>query len=152
MCDVKLRNTWYGGATMQTCILCEPRPLNVIILWCLLMHGNHSTVVYAYVCTKSDHLQACIEPRPSIDYCCRLQRYYPGKRDYYPCSMSASHGIAAVQSTCITPLHHSHLFEAHPGAYKLAGATCSAMHHTYWSITKPISYCGYLHSYVPTIR
>ena len=41
-----------------------------------------------------------------------------------PCSMSVSHGIAAVQSTCIIPVKsHSHLLEACPGAYKLAGFT-----------------------------
>ena len=48
--------------------------------------------------------------------CCRLQMYYP-------CSMTASHWITAVQSTCITHLYHTHLFKARPGACKLAGAT-----------------------------
>ena len=82
-------------------------------------------VLYAYVCTKSDHLLACIEPRPSIDCCCRLQAWYR-------CSMSASYEIVAVQSTCIRPLQsHSHLFEARLGACKLAGATYSTTQHTY---------------------
>ena len=58
------------------------------ILWCLLVHGSHTPVSYMYVCTKSDHLQACIVPRPSINCCCRPQ-------ECYPCSMSVSHGIAA---------------------------------------------------------
>ena len=33
--------------------------------------------LYAYVCTKSDHLQICIVPRPSIDCCCRPRECYP---------------------------------------------------------------------------
>ena len=50
---------------------------------------------------KSNHLQAWIEPRPSIDCCCRLQ-------ECNPCRILASHGIAALQSTraldlCKTP-------------------------------------------------
>jgi len=37
-------------------------------------------LLYVYVCTESNYL-ACIEPRPSIDCCCR-------PRECYPCSMS----------------------------------------------------------------
>ena len=57
----------------------------------------------------------------------------------YPYNMSASHGIIAAQSMCIRPVQsHSHLFEARPGACKLAGVTYSTMHHTYWSIVIPL--------------
>ena len=132
-------------ATMSTYVLHEPCPPFVIILWCLLVHGSHTPVSYVHICTKSDHLQACIEPRPPINCCCRLQKCYS-------CSMSASHQIAAVQNTYIRPLHHSHPFEARSGACKLAGATYIVMHHTYLSIAVPISYHGYMHSYAPAIR
>ena len=80
---------------MPVYTLCEPHPLFVIALWCLLVHGSYIPVSYVYVCTKSDHSQACIEPHPSINCCCRPQ-------ECYPCSMSASHEIA-VQSTRIRP-------------------------------------------------
>ena len=99
-------------------VLRKPPPLFVIVLWCLLVHESHNSVSYVYI---------CIQPRPSIDCCCRSQKCYP-------CSMSVSHEIAAAQST--RPLHHSHLIEARPGACKLAGATYSAVHHTYRSIAK----------------
>jgi len=89
-------------------VLREPCPLFVIILWCLLVHGSHTPISYVYTCTKFNQLQACIEPHPLIDCCCRRQKCYP-------CSMSVLH---AVQSTCIRLLHHSHLFKAHPGACK----------------------------------
>ena len=106
---------------MPTYVLRKPRLFFVIVL-CLLVHGSHTHV---YACTKSDHLQAFIEPRPLINCYCRPQ-------ECCSCSMSASHKIAAVQSTCIRPVqNHSQLFEAHPGACKLAGATYSAMDHTY---------------------
>ena len=78
------------------------------------LHNSHP----CFVC-----VWACIEPCPSIDCCFRLQ-------ECYPCRILASHGIAAIQSTCIRPLQsHSHLVEARPGAFKLAGATYSAMQH-----------------------
>ena len=91
--------------------------------------------MYVYACTKSNHLQASIEPHPSIDCCCRFQ-------ECYPCRILASHGIAAVQSTCIRPLQsQSHLFETCPGAYKLTGATYSAMQHGMCSTpTDPLIY------------
>ena len=117
-------------------------PTIVIVLWCLLVHGSHTPVSYVYVCTKSDLLKACIEPHPSIDCCCRPEECYPS-------SMSASHGITVVHSKCIRPLQSNfHLFEACPGVCKLAGATYSTVHHTYWSIDIPISCHGYMHSYV----
>ena len=48
-------------------------PTFAIVLWCLLVHRSPTPVLYAHVCTKSDHVQACIEPRPSINCYCRLQ-------------------------------------------------------------------------------
>jgi len=38
-------------------------PTLVIILWCLLVHENHNPFSYVYVCTKSNHLQACATPK-----------------------------------------------------------------------------------------
>ena len=87
-----------------------------IVLWWLLVHESHTPVLYLYVCTKSDHSQARIEPRPLIDGCCMSQKWYP-------CCMSASHGIAAVQSTCIRPLHHSNLMHL-----QYANSTVSNVH------------------------
>ena len=78
-------------------ILCEPCPLFVIVLWCLLVHGSHTPVLYVHACKKSDQLQACIEPHPLIDCCCR-------PRKCYPCNMSASHWITAFAlDHCTTP-------------------------------------------------
>jgi len=45
-------------------------PAFVIVLWCLLVNGSNTPVSYVYVWVKSDHLQVCIEPCPSIDCCC----------------------------------------------------------------------------------
>jgi len=127
---------------MPTYILREPC---LPVLKCLLVHGSHTPVLYGYVCTKSDHSQAGIEPRPTINCYCRPQKCYP-------CSMSASQGIAAVQNICIRLLLHFHLFKSHPGSCKLAGATYSAMRHIYRSIAIPISYHGYICSYIRTFN
>ena len=62
--------------------------------------------LYVHVCTKSDHLQACIMPCLSINCCCR-------HRECYPCSMSASHGITALQSTCISLCKATPTFSKH---------------------------------------
>ena len=40
-------------------ILREPHPLFKIALWCLLEHGSHTPISYAYACIKSKYLQAC---------------------------------------------------------------------------------------------
>ena len=101
-------------------ILCSllATPTFVIIFRWLLVHGSHA-LFHMCICTKSDLLKACIEPRPLINCCCRPQ-------ECHPCSMSALHWIAAKRNTCIRPVQsHSHLFEAHPGACKLTGATYS---------------------------
>ena len=76
-----------------------------------------------HACTKSNHLQACIEPCPSIDCCCRLQECYPWR-------FLALHRITAAQSTRIRPLQsHSHLFKTCSGTCNLVGVTYSAMQH-----------------------
>jgi len=86
-------------------VLHEPRPLFIIVLWFLLVHESHTPVSYMYVhvCTKSNHLQACIEPHPSIDCCSRLQKCYP-------CSMS---GLllckAHALDLCTTPTFSKHV-------------------------------------------
>ena len=139
-CNRKLRNKWYGGATNNNA--------NVNSLWTMLTRTLVSVSAWkqhpCFVCICMHKIQPCIEPRPRIDCYCRPQKCYL-------CSMSASQGIAAVQSTCIRLLLHFHLFKPHPGTCKLAGATYSAIHYIYWSIAIPISYHGYMYSYVPSI-
>jgi len=98
--EIKEYMIWRCNNVSVCCSLATPT--FVIVLWWLLVHKSHTPVLYVYVCAKSNHSQARIEPRPLIDGCCMPQKCYP-------CSMPASHGIAAVQSTCIRPLHHSNL-------------------------------------------
>ena len=102
-------------------------------LWCLLVHGSHTPVLYVYIYMyKFNRLQACIEQRLSINCCCRPQ-------DCYLCSMTASHGIAVALSTCIRHAQsHAYLYEACPDACKLAGATYSTI--LYNTPTDPLLY------------
>ena len=126
---------------MPTYVLREPYLLFVIVLYCLLVHGSHTPVSYAYICTKSNHLQACIQPHPSIPCCCRPQ-------GCYPCSMTASSGNTVVQNTCIRHAKsHSHPFEAFLVHVNLWVGPYSTIQCTYSSIAIPNSYHRYVHSY-----
>ena len=78
---------------MLTHIPCKPRPLlKSYFCVCQYIGATPLSCMCTYICAKSDRLQACIEPCPSVDCSCRPQ-------ECYPCTMILNF---AVKNMCIS--------------------------------------------------
>jgi len=86
--------------------------------------------LYVFICTKSNHLQAYIEPRPSID-CSYLHL------GMLLCKARALGMYKATPAFCLVPVN-------------LWVATYSTMQHNYQSIAVIVGI--YMYSYVPAMR
>ena len=69
------------------------------------------------LCAKSDHLQACIEPCPSIDSCCRPQECYPAVCQFHMglllCKAHALYLWKATPTFLKHVLVHINLLDSH---------------------------------------
>ena len=137
------RGNKYGGATMLM-MSSSAMPTFVIILWCLLVYGSHTSIVCVYIWPfkgfhKATPINWSLLQTPEVLYTLAVCRLHVAM---LLCK------ARALDLHKATPTFCQHVTVP----VNLLVTIYSAILHTYWSIVAiPSSYRGHIHSYIPAI-